>query len=82
MATLDETIHRLARKGEISHVTLAPTIRDGKTKWQASYRDVSSVGYRIAIENDPVEALDAVLNNKVRPAVQSKSTRNRREDLV
>jgi hypothetical protein len=39
MSDLEETIRKLAAKGEITHLTLAPTHNKGKLTWQGGYRD-------------------------------------------
>lgn len=70
---LEDRIRLLAKRGEITHITLAPT---GKNQWQASYRDSTSVGYRIQIADDPVSALMECLNSK---AIEPKRSRR---DLV
>jgi hypothetical protein len=78
MSNLEDLILSEARKGRITHITLAPA-SDGR--WQAGYRDTGSAGYNVAIEKDPVEALIMALKNK--GADQSKvKIRNRNADLL
>lgn len=45
-------------RSQIEHLTLAPT-RDGR--WQGGLRQVGSAGYRVMVEDDPVEALRRAL---------------------
>lgn len=64
MKTLDDIISDLARKGRITHITLAVTGKVDKKNpdvWQAGFRDTGNAGYRIEIGRDPVECLKAVL---------------------
>jgi hypothetical protein len=67
--TLDDIIRQLAKKGQITHITLGPTYRDSKTRWQASYRDATSNGYKVEIADDPVDALATVLTDRRSKAI-------------
>jgi hypothetical protein len=61
---LVDLLRDLARKGQLNHLSIGHSFRDGKNKFQAGFRDQTSPGYCIAIEEDPVEALLMVLLNK------------------
>lgn len=63
--SLENRIRALAKAGQLTHITLAPTWpkKGEPQKWQAGYRDAVSLGYRVEIENDPVDALMKCLNS-------------------
>lgn len=83
MSDLEETIRKLAAKGEITHLTLAPTHNKGKLTWQGGYRDASSMGYRIGIADDPVDALmEALTTRHMEPSSNPPPKRSRGKDLI
>lgn len=72
---LEDRIRQLAKSGQITHITLAPTIKRG---WQAGYRDATSDGYRVGIADDPIDALMEALSIRNKPIVP----RGPRKDLI
>ena len=57
--TLDEIIAAEVAAGNVSHLSFSPLITGA---FQASYRTIDGIGYRIAIDEDPVKAIrDALL---------------------
>jgi len=76
--SLEDRIRRLARAGQISHISLA-SVSGGK--WQANFRDSTSPGYAVAIERDPVDALmgalDAKAKHEPRPVMSTGSKKER-----
>lgn len=82
MPSLEELIESEARKGKITHITLAPT-RDGR--WQAGYRDTGSSGYNVAIDKNPITALVTALRQKGEDQNKAKSKSDiakRNADLI
>lgn len=63
MATIDDLIRDLARKGKINHITLAysGTGKEGGHKFTAAFRDQASPGYTMHSDADPIVALHKVL---------------------
>lgn len=57
MSTLEEAIHDLARRGEITHLSLHAKHGPGPTVWAASFSPASSMGNSYAESKDPVTAL-------------------------
>jgi hypothetical protein len=55
MTTLDETLRALAKRGEISHISLAPS-QNGKM-WRGAFAMCSKYGVSFAEDADPVQAL-------------------------
>jgi hypothetical protein len=54
MASLEDLIRAVVKKGDLTHLTLAPT---SKGEWQAAWRPASSTGYRMSTHEDPIVAL-------------------------
>lgn len=61
MATIDDLIRDLARKGRINHITLTYSGDGRNHKFTAGYRDDRSPGYQMHTAGDPIDALMHVL---------------------
>lgn len=75
MTTLEDRIRDLAKRGELTHVSLAPTL-NGKG-WKAAYSPSSVFGNSIAEHADPVQAILAAFDGiklKRRAATNMKPT--------
>jgi len=78
--TLDEAIRAAAKRGDISHLTLAPRHdKNNLVSWQAGFRHVDAQGYVCEIADDPVEALLSALSAS-KPS-RRKATKKPREDF-
>ena len=53
--TVDDVLHDLAKRGEISHISLAPS-QNGKL-WRASFSMCSRFGVSLAEDADPARAI-------------------------
>lgn len=89
--TLEQIIRDLAKRGEITHITLAPcgkTDIKQPTVWQAGFRkSVGNAGYVCKIGRDPVDVLIDALTGRCDPIEARRSrgdriVRNLKEDLV
>lgn len=60
--TLEETIHSLAEKGNLSHISLA--MNSSHTQWRASYAPAKTFGVSFAEDPDPVKALMKAFGKK------------------
>lgn len=56
MKSLEDTIRKLAKDGELSHISLAHSPRGGGV-FGCSYRGASAGNYRHAEDADPVKAI-------------------------
>jgi hypothetical protein len=66
MSNLEDVIHDLARRGEISDLGLS--MNSAGTKWRAHFAMCSKYGYSYAEDADPVKAmLMACLTAKMKP---------------
>jgi hypothetical protein len=61
--TLDDVIRELARRGEISDISLS--MNASGTKWRASFVPCSRFGRSVAEDEDPVKALTLALGVKL-----------------
>lgn len=55
MSDLETTLHDLAARGDITHLSLVPS-QDGKL-WRACYAPASVFGHTFAEDKDPVKAI-------------------------
>jgi hypothetical protein len=55
--SLEEAIRDLAKRGEITHLSLHSKHGPGPTVWAASFSPATSMGNSYAESRDPVEAL-------------------------
>jgi hypothetical protein len=71
MNTLEEVLRDLAKRGEISHISLTPS-QDGKL-WRASFTMCSKFGASFAEDADPARAIIlACTTAKLKPRTPAK----------
>jgi hypothetical protein len=64
--TVDDVLHDLAKRGEISHISLTPS-QNGKL-WRASFAMCSKFGVTFAEDADPAQAIiRACTSAKMKP---------------
>ena len=79
MSEIEDRISRLARSGDLNHISLAHSPEHG---WSASYRGVSDKDCRITHHPDPLAALLMALTGRKipMPAPAAKPVRRRAAD--
>lgn len=73
--TLDEIIAAEVAAGNVSHLSFSPLVSG---QFQASYRTVDDIRYRIAVDKDPVKAIRDALLGTGSAASKSPTPRSRR----
>lgn len=64
--TLEDRIRELAKKGELTHLSLIPRATKEGIKFSASYCPAKKWGHSYGEDADPVEALRKAMNGRVK----------------